>query len=59
MIGSLLSNEFPLIIIIIGNVLGLLGLKSLDGRGDGIRIISTERISKSRVMEDGYKVLCS
>jgi hypothetical protein len=33
MIGSVLSNDFPLILIIIGNVLGLLGLNSLDWRG--------------------------
>ncbi len=53
LIGSVLSNDFPLILIIIGNVLGLLGLNSLDGRGDGIRTFTTERISTSRAMEDG------
>ncbi len=41
--GSVLSNDFPLIIIIIGNVLRL---------RDGIRSFTTERISKSRTMDD-------
>ncbi len=53
MIGSVLSNEFPLILINIGNVVGLLGLNWLDRRGDGIRTFTTERISKSRTMSDG------
>jgi hypothetical protein len=54
MIGSVLSNDFPLILIFIGNVLGLLGLKSLDRRGDGIRTFTTERISKSRTISDEH-----
>jgi hypothetical protein len=35
-IGSILSNDFPRIIIIIGNVLGLRGLILLYRRWDGI-----------------------
>jgi hypothetical protein len=52
-IGSVLSNDFPLILILIGNVLGLWGLNTLYELGDGIRTFTTERISKSRAMEDG------
>ncbi len=44
MIGSVLSNDFPIILIIIGNVLGLRGLNSLDRQGDGIRTFTTKRI---------------
>ena len=44
MIGSVLNNDFPLILIIIGNVLGLRGLNSLDRQGDGIRTVTTQRI---------------
>ncbi len=44
MIGSVLSNYFPLIIIIIGNELRLWGLNLLDRRGDGIRTYTTKRI---------------
>ncbi len=47
MIGSVLSNDFPLIFIIIGNVLGLRCLTLLDRRGDGIRTFTTKRISKA------------
>ena len=53
MIGSVLSNDFPLIIIIIGNVLGLLGLNRVDRRGDGIRTFTTKRILTSRTISDG------
>ncbi len=64
MIGSVLSNEFPLIVIIIGNVIGLLGLNWLDGRGDGTRTFTTKRISKSRrypmaVILAAHRTLCS
>jgi hypothetical protein len=53
MIGSVLSNDFPLILIIIGNELRLRGLNSLDRRGDGIRTYTTKRILKSRTISDG------
>jgi hypothetical protein len=59
MIGSVLSNDFPLIliiiIIIIGNVLGLRSscLNSLGRRGDGIKTYTTKRISKTRTISDG------
>ena len=53
MTGSVLSNDFPLILIIIGNVLGLLGLNSLDRRGDGIRTFTTQSTSKSKTISDG------
>ncbi len=58
MIGSVLSNDFPLIIIIICNVLGLQGLNLLYWRGDGIQNFNTKRISKSRTMEDGSYMGC-
>ncbi len=59
MIGSVLSNDFPLILIIISNVLGLRGLNSLDRRGDGIRTFTTKRISKSRTISDGCYMCCA
>ncbi len=59
MIGGVLSYDFPLILIIIGNVLGLQGLNSLDRRGDGIRTFTTKRISKSRTMSDGCYMGCT
>jgi hypothetical protein len=43
MIGSVLVNEFPLILLIIGNVPRL---------RDGIRTLSTDLISKSRAMKE-------
>jgi hypothetical protein len=54
MIGSVLS-------IIIGNVLGLWGLNSLDRRGDGIRTYTTNLkwISKSRMISDGRYMGCA
>ncbi len=52
MMGSVLSNDSPLILIIIGNVLRLLGLNLLYGSGDEIRTFTTERISKCRTMQD-------
>jgi hypothetical protein len=55
MIGSVFGNDFPLILIIIGNVLRLRGLNWLDRRGDGIRTLTgltSERMSKSWTMED-------
>jgi hypothetical protein len=59
MISSVLSNDFPLILIIIGNVLGLRGLNWLDRRGDGIRPFTTKRISKSRTISYGRYMGCS
>jgi hypothetical protein len=59
MIGSVLSNDFPLILIVIGNVLGLRGLNSLDRRGDGIRTFTTQQISKSRTISDGRYMGCA
>ncbi len=53
MICSVLSNEFPLILIIISDVLGLWGLNFLDWRRDGIQTFTTERILKSRTVDDG------
>jgi hypothetical protein len=53
MIGSVLSNDFPLILIIIGNVLGLCCLNWLDRRGDGIRNFTTKRISRGKTISDG------
>ena len=56
MIGSVLSNYFLLIVlIIIGNDLRLRGLNSLDMRGDGIR----SWISKSRTISDGHYMGCT
>jgi hypothetical protein len=52
-IGSILSNDVPVILIIIGNVLGLRGLNFLYRRGDGIQNFTTEQILKSRTMEEG------
>jgi hypothetical protein len=58
MICSVLSNEFPLILIIISDVLsivlGLWGLNFLDWRRDGIRTFTTELILKSRTIDDGH-----
>ncbi len=58
-IGSVLSNDFPLILIIIGNMLGLLGLNSIDRRGDRIRTSTTKQISKSRTISDGRYMGCA
>jgi hypothetical protein len=58
MISSVLSNDFPLILIIFGNVLGLRGLNLLDRRGDGIRTYTTKRISKSRTITDSCYMGC-
>ncbi len=52
MIGSVLSNDFPLILIIIGNEVRLRVLNSLDRRGDGIRTYTTNWKSKSRTISD-------
>ena len=61
MIGSVLSNDFPLIVIIImiGNDLRLRGLNSLDRRGDGIRTYTTKWISKSRTISNGRYMGCA
>jgi hypothetical protein len=62
MIDSVFSNDFPLILIILGNVLGLLGLILLDGRGDRIRTFNTERISgqwRMGVIWALHRALCS
>ncbi len=59
MTGSILSNDFSLILIIIGNVLGLLGLNWLDRRGDGIRTFTTKRISKRGTISDGCYMGCT
>ncbi len=48
MIGNVLSNDFPLILLIIRNDLRLRDLNSLDRRGDRIR----SYISKSRMISD-------
>ncbi len=49
MIGSVLSNDFPLIVLIIRNELRLWGLNLLDRRGGRMRTW----ISKSRTISDG------
>jgi hypothetical protein len=59
MIGSVLSNDFTLILIIIGNELRLWGLNSLDRRGDGIRTYTTKQISKSWTISDGRYMSCA
>jgi hypothetical protein len=59
MIGSVLSNDFPLILIIIRNELRLWGLNSLDMRGNGIRTYTTKWILKSRTISDGCYMGCA
>jgi hypothetical protein len=56
MIGCVLSSDFPLNLVIIGNVLGLRGLSLLYGRGDGIRTFPTERYRRAEQWRMGLSL---